>query len=1112
MPHLPTAIRRLTCSRAGALPRYASAAILAILALCALSVGPALANGGASFPANQPFSSYWFPNDLLTWSAATDPDAPYNTSGVPLADRFSDPATQANSHAREGEARVASLAIMYPTTSNNPSQGSDAFRVNAFHSWEYVDILVTWGGSAGEGLILSPSADVIDAAHRNGVPVLGTIFFPPNVFGGQIQWVRDLVQKTGAVYPVADKLIDVANAYGFDGWFINQETSGGDSLLALEIQSFMKYIQANKPSGMHIMWYDSMVRTGAIAWQNALNNQNKMFFEDDAIVPFERVSDEMFLNFLWANTGKLQNSRSKAQMLARDPYDVFAGIDVQANGYNTSADWDTLFTEGQSHTVSLGFYGAEWPYASTSIDSIYYQRESRFWVGANRNPSNTTTASAWKGIAHYVPERSTINDVPFVTSFNTGHGAFFAVNGAVLKTGDWNNRGVQDVLPTWRWIATSSGTPLYPAFDWSDAYYGGSCLKVSGALDASNGTLLKLFKTNVAVTSDLDLSVAYKRGVANVPSRMSVGLAFADNPTAVVLLPVDSTSSAGWNTQTLALGAHAGRTLIALSLDFASSVSEPAYAMKIGQLALVEGAVDIPAPAASAFVEDAVMSDSRTASLRLRWTHSPDPVHAYNVYRVNPDDTRTYLGGTANNAYFVYEMKRVGAESTTTIEVVAVGDEFGHATPATTSFFWGAGPPNDAPIANANGGYCALAGTLLKFESDGTRDPDGTITSYAWDFGDAATSTDAEPIHVYAAPGNYAVTLTVTDDFGAVRSDTTIAAITSTPIDATPSAAWYALDDGAGAAAADSSGNGNNGVVVNALWAAGIQGGALNFDGSGDYVRVANYPKPASTMSVTAWVNADSRPGWASIAKNWAGDTGAFHFGLHSGDGDLEVQVAESDGGVVSLRECLPIPLGEWHHVAVIADGAEVRLYRNANLIARTPYDGTLKVTRPALGIGVKLNNAGTGPDASSPGYWDGLIDDVRIYDRAICHNELATLHGLGVLTGVGTGDGDVDNDDGIDAGTSSASFALEQNEPNPFRPPTHIRFRLPAPARVTLSVYDVSGRRVADLLKGQLASGEHFAAWDGRGADGRAAPAGVYVYRLSAGAATAVRKMHLLR
>jgi PKD repeat protein len=553
--------------------------------------------------------------------------------------------------------------------------------------------------------------------------------------------------------------------------------------------------------------------------------------------------------------------------------------------------------------------------------------------------------------------------------------------------------------------------------------------------------------------------------------------------------------------------------LIKMSLSFASPDPQPGYSMKIGQIALVSGAADVPAPPSAAFIEDAVLSDARNASLRLRWTHSPDPVAFYSVHRVNPDSMRTYLGGTPNNAYFVANLARIGAETTTTIEIHAVGTELGESAVATTSFFWGNDPPNDPPVASANGPYCAQAGALLKFESEGTRDPDGTIESYAWTFGDAGTSSDAEPIHIYAAPGNYTVTLSVTDDFGVTRSDTTAATITAAPLDATPNAAWYMLNDGAGSVAADSSGNGNNGVVVNALWTSGIVGGALNFDGNGDYVRVANYPKPASTMSVTAWVRADSRPSWASIAKNWAGDTGAFHFGLYSGDGDLEVQIAESDGGVVSLRECTVIPLDTWEHAAVICDGAEVRLYRNATLVARKPYDGTLKTTRPALGIGVKLNNAGSGPDGGAPGYWDGLIDDVRIYDRAICHNELATLYALGVLTGVGDGrdDGDGDGNDPTNP-SASGQFLLRQNEPNPFQPPTRIAFRLAAAAPATLAIYDVAGRRVALLLDEPRGAGDHAVEWDGRDKEGRLAPPGVYFYRLSSGGNTLDRKMLLLK
>jgi len=67
-----------------------------------------------------------------------------------------------------------------------------------------MDQLVFWGGSAGEGLILAPNATVIDAAHKNGVPVLGNVYLPPTAFGGQIQWVHDFVQHdANGVFPVA---------------------------------------------------------------------------------------------------------------------------------------------------------------------------------------------------------------------------------------------------------------------------------------------------------------------------------------------------------------------------------------------------------------------------------------------------------------------------------------------------------------------------------------------------------------------------------------------------------------------------------------------------------------------------------------------------------------------------------------------------------------------------------------------------------------------------------------------------------------------------------------------------------------------------------------------
>jgi hypothetical protein len=99
-----------------------------------------------------------------------------------------------------------------------------------------------------------------------------------------------------------------------------------------------------------------------------------------------------------------------------------------------------------------------------------------------------------------------------------------------------------------------------------------------------------------------------------------------------------------------------------------------------------------------------------------------------------------------------------------------------------------------------------------------------------------------------------------------------------------------------------------------------------------------------------------------------------------------------------------------------------------------------------------------------------------------------------------------------VDATPRPRQLALE-NYPNPFNPSTTIRYALPAPAKVTLAVYDVSGRLVRTIVRDVARpAGVFEAMWDGTDSSGQPVASGVYFYRLQAGPESLTRKAVLLK
>ena len=106
------------------------------------------------------------------------------------------------------------------------------FNGYVFTHWPQIDTLAWFAGTADRGVNL-PSRGWVEAAHRNGVEVIGTLFFAPVAWGGSPQTVASLLRRDGqGHFPAARQLVRIARYYGFDGWFVNAETAGADNFAA----------------------------------------------------------------------------------------------------------------------------------------------------------------------------------------------------------------------------------------------------------------------------------------------------------------------------------------------------------------------------------------------------------------------------------------------------------------------------------------------------------------------------------------------------------------------------------------------------------------------------------------------------------------------------------------------------------------------------------------------------------------------------------------------------------------------------------------------------------------------------------------------------------------
>ena len=607
------------------------------------SLNEAYADGTSLMPIGPAFTV----DTLLSWEPTNDPDSDYSRSVVPLADRYT--GFTVNDYANpDAKLMVCSLANSKHDATN--AQGQESFSSYAFNYWQYATSFVYWSGSK-RGQVVVPTGEFTDAAHTNGVPVMGTIFFD---WGGNSSVVENFVRNYRSV---ADKLIEVMEYYGFDGYFFNEETAV-DYTTAGNLRSMIAYMRQQRPN-MLIGWYDSITDSGNLSYQDAVNGSNSGWVSAGV--------NEFFMNYNWT-TQDVNTTVSTMQNLGKSQYEAFAGLDVQQNCMNTYFSSNYLLNNSNKLKLSLALYCPNSTMGLSGDGTDFHEVERQFYV--NGGDPRSTSSSGWAGMSRFFADHTTIISAPFVTNFNSGHGKAFYIDGVKSRDAEWSYQSVQDVMPTWTWIIDSNGQKLSGAYDFEDAYNGGSSIKFYGSLTANKPNNIMLYSTNLDINGSTNIAVTAKndRGLMKLVAYYgdSSTSSYANCQKATFALDA---SSGGWTTSNVSLASLSGKKLYAIGFEIGGTSNVSDYQVNIGRLAVTDSEA-AAASASNARLEEIIYLDAYTAEARIKW--NGNNASSYEIYRLNADGTRTLIMETPNTAYYIPNLVRNDDQADVTIEVVPV--------------------------------------------------------------------------------------------------------------------------------------------------------------------------------------------------------------------------------------------------------------------------------------------------------------------------------------------------------------------------------------------------------------------------------------------------------
>ncbi|MEV4515226.1 hypothetical protein AB0K00_40505 [Dactylosporangium sp. NPDC049525] len=661
---------------------------------------------------------------LLAYDPETDPDARYFRSRVPVAARIAPFAPTQAQPKLSPRPLATNLSQYYESISDI---GTDPFNahyqymrygdtIDAFVTrfQQYQDIVGGWQGAQA-----IPTTAYTDLVHRTGALSIGILFQP------YVDENDGLLQKDAkGHFPVADKLVDLAKYFGFDGYFLNVEkdlTGQVDSMMA-----FITYLQqraaAQRLKTFTVQWYDAVTVDGDYpGYQNTFNSQNAGWIT-------QAGADSMFINYWWGQI-HVQEAVQECASIPLDPFSVcFFGLQLEdrtglgitpaptippadntielvipTNGTGTPQASVALFDPARRSVELSQTSGALNPSTPglPDLQSAAYEAELQFWSGGTRNPAVPASPGSY-GVANYITERSVIGDVPFFSRFNTGTGTAFYLGGTASSSTPWFSAGIQDILPTWQWWteafdASPTAQLLTAGYDYTIAYDGGTSLTIAGDLTAGNPTAVRLFKTDLKVTRTTRAELVYRSPKPRAGD-LYLGLILKESKRTVWHRldrhdGVQITSAGGWTRATVSLAGHTGKHIAAISVGVKLAQRQKpvtGYSVTIGSLGISDPkhhSGHLPAPRNFRIAKSAVNGDRTSAELRLLWDFNPQ-VWYYDITRTRPRGTPIWLGRISGDAYYVQALPRLGNERSATVVLQAVGRDPRITSQTSLRFTW----------------------------------------------------------------------------------------------------------------------------------------------------------------------------------------------------------------------------------------------------------------------------------------------------------------------------------------------------------------------------------------------------------------------------------------